>query len=464
MGNRDDEYYDRDDRRPSQRSSRDDRYRDNRDSRDSRRRDDYYEDDYDYDDRPARRRSSESSGSSSGSRSGSRNASGSRSASYGSSRSSSGRSSSGRNSSSRSGRSSGNGGSRGGRKKKNQKLGIILVLAEVAVACVLLFVAYQVFFKVDVTKVGKVNMNEEVINNSISETVAENKEMKGYTNIALFGVDSREGELTKKTRTDTIIIASINNDTGAVKLCSVYRDTYLNLSNDEYTKCNAAYAEGGPEQAISMLNMNLDMDIADFITIGFRGLTDVVDALGGVPIEVTDAEISHLNNYQATMAQELKMDYTPVQSAGLQTLNGLQATAYCRIRYTAGDDFKRAERQRTVLMACLDKAKNMSYSQLETVANKAFGETYTSLDLSEILDLLKNIANYEVVDNNGFPEESMRATGTIGKKGSCVVAVDLESNVKWLHQFLFEDSEYTVSDDVKKYSEKIHSDTSSYLN
>ena len=158
------------------------------------------------------------------------------------------------------------------------------------------------------------------------------------------------------------------------------------------------------------------------------------------------------------------MDYTPVQSAGLQTLNGLQATAYCRIRYTAGDDFKRAERQRTVLMACLDKAKGMSYSQLETVANKAFGETYTSLDLSEILDLLKNIANYEVIDNNGFPEETMRATGTIGKKGSCVVAVDLESNVKWLHQFLFEDTEYSVSEDVKKYSEKIKSDTSSYLN
>ena len=338
------------------------------------------------------------------------------------------------------------------------------MIAEVLVACILIFVAYTVFFKVDVTKVGKVNMNEEVISQSISETVAENKEMKGYTNLALFGVDSREGELTKKTRSDTIIICSINNDTGDIKLCSVYRDTYLNLSNDEYTKCNAAYAEGGPEQAISMLNMNLDMDIENFVTIGFRGLTDVVDALGGVTIEVTDAEISHLNNYQSTMATEMKRDYTPVKSAGVQTLDGLQATAYCRIRYTAGDDFRRAERQRTVLMACLDKAKTMSYSQLEAVANKAFGETYTSLDLSEILELLKNVANYNVVDNNGFPEESMRATGTIGKTGSCVVARDLESNVVWLHNFLFNDSSYTVSDDVKKYSDKIKSDTSSYLN
>ena len=176
---------------------------------------------------------------------------------------------------------------------------MILLVAEMLLACVLVYVAYTLFFKVDVTKVGKVNLNEEAITQSISETVVNDEKMKGYTNIALFGVDARDEQLTKNTRSDSIIIASINNDTGEVKLCSVYRDTYLNLSNDTYTKCNAAYAQGGPEQAISMLNMNLDMDISDFITIGFRGLTDVVDALGGVEIEVTDAEISHLNNYQS---------------------------------------------------------------------------------------------------------------------------------------------------------------------
>lgn len=462
MSNRDDEYYDRSDRRPAPRRSRDDR------SRDDRYRDDYYEDDYDdYDDRPVRRRPAEGSSSRSGARSSQHQSGSSRGSSSrggSASRSSSRGSSSSRQSAERNSRGGGSRGSSRGGKKKNQTKAIVLLIAEVALACILVYVAYTVFFKVDVTKVGKVNMDEEVISKSISEVVAENKEMKGYTNLALFGVDSREGELTKKTRSDTIIICSINNDTGDIKLCSVYRDTYLNLSNDEYTKCNAAYAEGGPEQAISMLNMNLDMDIENFITIGFRGLTDVVDALGGVTIDVTEAEISHLNNYQSTMATEMKRDYTPVKSSGVQTLDGLQATAYCRIRYTAGDDFKRAERQRTVLMACLDKAKTMSYSQLETVANKAFGETYTSLDLSEILELLKNVANYNVVDNNGFPEESMRATGTIGKKGSCVVAKDLESNVVWLHNFLFNDSSYSVSEDVKKYSQKISSDTSSYLN
>ncbi|MCR5404267.1 MAG: LCP family protein [Butyrivibrio sp.] len=348
-------------------------------------------------------------------------------------------------------------------KKKNNTRAIILLAAEILIACGLVYVAYTLFFKVDVTKVGKVEMNEEVISQSINEGVATNEQMVGYTNLALFGVDSREEELTKNTRSDSIIIASINNATGDIRLCSVYRDTYLNLSNDTYTKCNAAYAQGGPEQAISMLNMNLDMDIEDFITIGFRGLTDVVDALGGVPIELTDAEIPHLNNYQSTMATELKLKYTPVTNAGLQTLNGLQATAYCRIRYTAGDDFKRAERQRTVLMACLDKAQKMSYSQLEAVANSAFKETYTSLDLSEILELLKNIANYRVVDNSGFPYEEMRATGTMGKAGSCVLPVDLKGNVKWLHQFLFDDAEYEVTADVQKYSDKIQADVDKYI-
>ncbi len=366
-----------------------------------------------------------------------------------------------RDSRGRGGRQSGSSGG-GGRKKSSTKA-IILLVVEVIVACVLVYVAYTLFFKVDVTKVGKVNLDEEAISQSINENVAQNTQMSEYTNIALFGVDSREEQLTKNTRSDTILIASINNQTGDVKLCSIYRDTYLNLSNDTYTKCNAAYAQGGPEQAISMLNMNLDMDIQDFITIGFRGLTDVVDALGGVPIDVNDAEISHLNNYQSTMAQELKLSYTPVTSSGMQTLNGLQATAYCRIRYTAGDDFRRAERQRTVLMACLEKAQGMSYSKLESVANKAFGETYTSLDLSEILDLLKNIAKYRVVDNNGFPYEEMRTTGTMGKAGSCVLPLDLESNVKWLHKFLFDDADYEVSTDVKKYSEKISTDVNKYI-
>lgn len=344
-------------------------------------------------------------------------------------------------------------------KKKRTK--ILLFIVEIFVLLLMVVVLYGVL---KTEKVGKVEIPEEDI---VINPIVEQKEettMKGYRNIALFGVDSTTGALDKNTRSDSIMIASINLDTGECKLVSVYRDTYLNLSNDSYNKCNAAYAKGGPKQAINMLNMNLDMNITDFVTVGFAGLTDTIDALGGIMIDVDSEELKHINSYQICMAEDLKRSYTPVTDTGYQLLDGLQATAYCRIRYTAGDDFKRAERQREVLMAIADKAKSASPATLNTIANDVFKEVYTSLDISEILELLGDIGKYEIVDQGGFPEESMRATGTIGSKGSCVVPVNLEQNVAWLHGFLFKDEEYMPSDQVKEYSEKIKADTSGYIN
>lgn len=347
-------------------------------------------------------------------------------------------------------------------KAKKKRTKIFLFIIEIFILIIMGVVLYGVL---KVEKVGKVDLPEEeiVINPEVEEKIETT--MRGYRNIALFGVDSTTGALTKNTRSDTIMIASINLDTGECRLVSVYRDTYLNLSNDSYNKCNAAYAKGGPMQAINMLNMNLDLNITDFVTVGFAGLSDTIDALGGVMIDVDDAELQHINNYQICMAEDLKRSYTPVTSTGYQLLDGLQATAYCRIRYTAGDDFKRAERQREVLMAIADKAKTASPSTLNSVANAIFDkeEIYTSLDVTEILELLGEIAKYEIVDQAGFPEDSMRATGTIGSKGSCVVPVSLADNVQWLHEFLFKDEAYTPSDAVLEYSEKVRSDTSGYI-
>ena len=336
---------------------------------------------------------------------------------------------------------------------KKQRRRIILFIIEIIILVIAVFVLYSVLSG---TKSGKLDLDEDkiIINKQVQE--AEETTMKGYRNIALFGVDSTTGALTKNTRSDTIMIASINQDTGECKLVSVYRDTYLNLSNDSYNKCNAAYAKGGPEMAINMLNMNLDLNITDFVTVGFAGLTDTIDALGGVYIDVDDSEISHLNNYQLCIAEDLKRSYTPVANTGYQLLDGLQATGYCRIRYTAGDDFKRAERQREVLSAVADQAKKASLPQLTDTANSVFDKVYTSLDLSEIVKMLGNVTNYYISDTAGFPEETNRATGTIGSKGSCVIPLNLEDNVKWLHQFLFEDYDYEPSATVKECSERIY--------
>lgn len=343
-------------------------------------------------------------------------------------------------------------------KKKRRR--IILFILEIVVLLIMVVVLYGVLTG---EKAGKVELKEEdiIINDTVKE--AEETTMKGYRNIALFGVDSTTGALTKNTRSDTIMIASVNQDTGECKLVSVYRDTYLNLSNDSYNKCNSAYAKGGPEMAISMLNMNLDMNITDFVTVGFAGLADTIDALGGVYIDVDEAEISHLNNYQLCIAEDLKRSYTPVTSTGYQLLDGLQATGYCRIRYTAGDDFKRAERQREVLTAVADQAKKASPTQLINTANSVFEEVYTSLDLSEIVELLGDISKYSISETAGFPTEEYRATGTIGSKGSCVIPTNLEKNVIWLHDFLFEAEAYEPSDMVKECSAQIEADTANYL-
>lgn len=346
------------------------------------------------------------------------------------------------------------------KKSKKKRTKILLFILEIFILLIMVVVLYGVL---KVEKVGKVDLPKEeiVINPEVEEQVETT--MRGYRNIALFGVDSTTGALTKNTRSDTIMIASINQDTGECKLVSIYRDTYLNLSNDSYNKCNAAYAKGGPEQAINMLNMNLDMNITDFVTVGFAGLTDAVDALGGVMIDVDDSEISHLNNYQLCIAEDLKRSYTPVKDTGYQLLDGLQATGYCRIRYTAGDDFKRAERQREVLLAVADQAKKANLAKLTETANNVFDEVYTSLDLSEIVDMLGHVGEYYISDHSGFPQEEMRVTGTIGSKGSCVIPTSLEDNVKWLHKFLFDTENYEPSETVKQCSDKIYEETNGYL-
>lgn len=348
------------------------------------------------------------------------------------------------------------------KRKAKQRRRIILFAAELIALVVLVGVIVAVS---TIGKMEKVHINPEDI--VFNEKVEENTQMKGYRNIALFAVDSRKGKLGKGQRTDTIMIASINQDTGDVKLCSIYRDTYLNLGNDKYNKANAAYAQGGPEQALNMLNWNFDMNITEYITVGFDALIEVIDALGGVQIDVAENEIHDLNNYQRSMFVEdendpLNENIVKVTEPGLQTLNGLQATAYCRIRYV-GDDYGRTERQRKVLMACMDKAKQASPATLVEILNSAIDDVSTNLDLGEMASILQDVNSYQIVAQDGLPFESNRSTGNIGSKGDCVIPLDLTDNVTILHEFLFDVEDYTPSEQVQEYSEKIKSDTAAYV-
>lgn len=291
----------------------------------------------------------------------------------------------------------------------------------------------------------------------------------GVRNIALFGVDSRVGNLSKRTRSDTMIIASVDQDTHQVRLVSVYRDSYLNLGNDAYSKANAAYAKGGPEQAINMLNANFDLDITDYVTVGFEGLSEAVDALGGVEIDIAVDEISHLNNYQRSMylnedgTGELNEDIIEVYDDGLQTLNGLQATAYCRIRYTAGNDYKRAERQRIVITKLLERAGSSSFSKLSKAAMAIMPHIETSLSLDEVISLLGEVSEYSVAESDGLPFEEFRYPAKLGADGYCIVPTTLEDNARNLHNMLYPGVDYEPSETVKRISREIQERSAPYI-
>ncbi|MBO5998806.1 MAG: LCP family protein [Lachnospiraceae bacterium] len=348
---------------------------------------------------------------------------------------------------------------RNGRRKerKHFSFGLFILVLFLLAAAAGGFWLYNVFSGIQT--VSSPGAFSRRLKENANETTAGDPFMTGFTNIALFGVDSRDNELLSgNNRSDIIMIMSVNNLDGSCKLLSLYRDTYLHIGEDVYTKCNAAYAYGGPEQAVQMLNENLDLSITDFVTIGFGGLADLIDCVGGVTIDVAEDEVHGINDYESTMAQELGREYVPISGPGRQTLTGLQAVAYCRIRYTAGDDFKRTQRQREVLMQTISKVKHASPQTVKDITEKVFKEVATSVTAAEAVPLALQLLRMDIKDTGGFPAEEYRTTGLVNGQ-DCIIPVTLEQNVVWLHSYLFGDTAYEVSDRVREISERIRSNT-----
>ena len=336
------------------------------------------------------------------------------------------------------------------------RLIVILLLIAVIVAGVVAYKLKDVLDVLEMQRVDSVDLEEELRQN-MNYQAKNDQMMDGYLNIALFGVDSRSGDLLEgDNRSDTIMIASIHQKTGEIRLVSVYRDTVLDVGGGYYTKANTAYALGGPAQAINMLNQNLDLNILDFVTVGFEGLAHTIDALGGIELEIDEEERGYLNQYLHDMHIELGTDDTPVETTGTVTVTGIQATAYSRIRYTAGDDFKRAERQRTVLALTLQKAREANPLQLIAAANAALGKTATSLSSGELFMFILRAKGMDLTDSTGFPTEEDRIFATINGE-SCVVPYYLTTNVRKLHETLFGEEDYESSSTVGEINDIINS-------
>lgn len=339
------------------------------------------------------------------------------------------------------------------RKKKNKKNKVVLFVIEILVLVALL-VGLFVYSRLD-----KVDSTGEIDEGDVSiELESETAELvKGYTNIALFGLDNRQTGNYDGGNSDCIMIASVNNDTKEVKLVSVYRDTFLNVKEDTYNKINSAYSYGGPKGAIAALNKNLNLNIVDYVAVDFGAIVEAVDLLDGIELTFTDEEVQIMNdNYIEEINKVTNHNSSKLSSGGTYVVDGVQALAYCRIRYTAGDDFKRTERQRTVLTKMIEKAKGSSLSTVSSLINSMFDEISTSFTSKEMLELAGSMMDYELAGNHGWPFEL--CTGNFGSKGSIVVPTDLETNVAELHEYLFNErtalsnTVIGISDYVKNYT------------
>ncbi len=333
------------------------------------------------------------------------------------------------------------------KKRRSRRRKRVLVLGlEMIILLLLLGTAY-VMAKYD--KIQQVVIDTDDIN------INEGAEQEGYTTIALFGGDSREGQLGAGTHADTIIIASIDNKTKEIRLVSIYRDTFLKQKDDKYNKANSAYFRGGPEEAISMLNENLDLDIEDYVTVDFKALVDTIDLMGGIEIDIQEEEVQYMNEFLQETADVAGTEANFIEHAGEQKLDGAQAVTYARIRSTAGGDYKRTERQRLVIEKIFEKAVKTKISTINKIIDKVFEQVSTSFSLKEALGLAAGVADYQLGETAGFPFEKQDDV-RYKNCGSVVVAQGLAENVQELHTFLYpNEEEKPVSDTVQQISDDI---------
>ena len=255
------------------------------------------------------------------------------------------------------------------------------------------------------------------------------------------------------------MIVNINNNTKEVRIVSVYRDSFLEIESDSSitSKVNAAYAYGGPQLAIKTLNANLDLQITDFVTVNFLGLTKAIDDLGGITIHVEDNELPMLNSAIAEQISVTGIYSDGVFTTGDLLLNGTQATAYARIRSTDQGDITRTERQRDVLSKMFQKAKSSDISTIDNIIDDVFPEIATSLSKDEIKELAKSVFDYQIVDTVGFPFAYTAMTHET--KGAVLVPADLSANVSALHGYLFNETGYVPTANVQNISAEISSET-----
>lgn len=337
------------------------------------------------------------------------------------------------------------------KKKMNKGLKIFLIILLVLVIFILgLGVAGYTFVNGKIGKMQKENIDTTAV--GINEETKQ--ELKGYRNIALLGIDSRADDYGLGNRSDCMMIASINQETNGIKLISVYRDTYVYVMENgtkRLDKITHAYSYGGAQNTLKSLNEAMDLNITEFVTVNFDAVIAAVDSLGGVYIDIDESEIRYVNDYIDATSESSGVKSSHITHSGRQKLDGVQAVSYTRVRYTAGGDYKRTERMRTVVEAMLSKAKTLNVGQLNSFADTILPKIRTNISTSEIWGLIPKLASFKVTESIGWPYD----TKGITLDRWYGVPVTLKSNVERLHKEAFEQEDYEASDTVKEMSAAI---------
>ena len=336
-------------------------------------------------------------------------------------------------------------------KTKSKALKIFLRIILVILIIIVILAGIAAGLVAD--KLGKINV-EEIDKTAIGISEETKEELSGYRNIALLGIDSRADDYGLGNRSDCIIIASMDQKTKNIKLMSVYRDTYMQVEEHGKAvldKVTHAYAYGGAQNSLKALNTNLDLNISEYVTVNFDAVIAAVDAMDGITIDIDNSEIKYINDYINATSQSSGVKSSSITKAGKQKLDGVQAVAYSRIRYTAGGDYKRTERMRTVIEAMLTKAKLLSVGQLNKLVDTILPRVSTNISVTEILGLVPSIASFNITDSLGWPYE----TKGITLDRWYGVPVTLESNVEQLHREVFGQADYTVNSTIKNISDQI---------
>lgn len=320
-------------------------------------------------------------------------------------------------------------------------------------------------------------MNQDTLDSSQIQINSEVKantdlsQMSGTQVIALVGVDARgvEGsELAESMNSDTIILCCIDHDKQEIRMVSIMRDTWMNMAKytDEYyefDKANSAYNRGGPESMLSMLNTNLDLALTDYVTVNFKALADAIDVLGGLDIEMTNAECVHANNYNREVSEAQGVEYEAIpydedlgdDYSEVRHVSGALATSYARIRYGGGDDAKRTSRQRIVINLMVQKLKQ-NPTKIPEILDKVMGNVSTSLTKNEILELGMHAVTYTMGTSYAYPFQLCYGENVVNTLGEdVVIPVTLEFNVRELHEYLYPGLSYEPSAAVTEYSDYI---------